>query len=401
MTEQINAWEWYNNFYHEAVLKGDVRRQQLHELHQVIDAPHKVYEEVVPYIEQGLNLAQECHEPYWFVLFEYSRSHFLFNNYRIQEAIETATKLVVEVRKPKYQGCPLLGHCYFILLSAYTSYDPIGYAQEIEEAIRYVETYFQNDQQLLIYTAWRQTELHIGLENWHKAKDSAIEFQMRAKHGYPSVMTTILLCHIAYKLNDLSLLKTQLELGTSLLKHYSEPVLQVNLLLWQGVLLLLEKDDEAAKKVLNRVKEIQKQSTAPTSSPNVQTAEFYYDQNGSISDLTSLPQTDQFKNSYSPYYDTIRRLRAYYILNKQHFILRWMYIGIYSLHGINCYQWVRSQSIIIQLIILVLVGFVLNPLIHPKRRALRNLKAIIQKTRKPEFYYERIRMIEQKTGYVP
>lgn len=138
---QADLWGWFNRSLHDAIMKGDVQREQLARLHDRMWLTMEVDTQAsLGCVLEAIEIAKRLNEPCWLVFHEYWHSEllmFYLKNY--PAGMENAVKTVVEARKPQYQQCPVLGRVYRMLFDTYLIVDPLGYEDEIYETITYME----------------------------------------------------------------------------------------------------------------------------------------------------------------------------------------------------------------------------------------------------------------------
>ncbi len=126
-------------------------------------------ERALALFEEGRRMALALNEPWWAMFYEHSRTAALIHFRRdFSNVLEMAVRAALEVRKPLYDQFPLRPSVFDDLIAAYLGIDPVGYAEEIRQAVAAVEATLAegpSGERYLLSARLRRLALELGQIN--------------------------------------------------------------------------------------------------------------------------------------------------------------------------------------------------------------------------------------------
>lgn len=310
----IDLWDWFNEFARNAQRTGDLDRLRLPQLY---NQAQPIFEanprQALVLLEQGRTLAERLREPCWVLFFDFWRCA-LYMNFLDDKAtaLDLAVKTAVEARKPMYQACPVRPRVQSILVDAYLTTDPLGYADKVNEALDYVEAEGPLD-----VDVWQQIEMkRAWLELWsgrlERAQHAAERHLARCEgNHFRLAHACALLCEIAYRRGDVSAALEYAQAGQAHARQSKQQRALVELYCWQA-LFARKRGDEPSALRLYRL------AMASSAQLGRKFSYAYYDALSEFYVLGDEPeralqlrdvQLDQVRNSGSPWAECECRLR--------------------------------------------------------------------------------------------
>lgn len=237
---------WIQSFYDEAKAAGDRPRVQL--ALQAVSALETVKSDprqADALLKIAQDMAEKIQEKCWLVVLAYFRADL--HTRRLSDlpgAVRIAAQMVVEARKPEYAHCPWHAELVLALLMAYLYIDPVGYAPQIEDSLRYVEENFELNAERQHEFYMQRTLLEFVRENYEAAKQIAL--QALAHAGNTRFMLCdvyVMIAEVMYRLKDYQSALMYTQLGIQL----DRGIGLVQFLGYQAVYLLKLGEVEAAE----------------------------------------------------------------------------------------------------------------------------------------------------------
>lgn len=182
----VDVWGWISNYQQTALLKGDMHRLSLINFQsQAWNYFETKPEQSLQILQTARALAEQLDEPCWMVYYDCWIGECL-NLYMedFKRGLEHAMKMIVEIRKVNYQYCPMLCRGYLNLIESYIYSDPVGYADEIRELLRYCEKEIPIDYDTYCVLKTREAELEFALGNLDAAIIAAEAYLARSAEQY-------------------------------------------------------------------------------------------------------------------------------------------------------------------------------------------------------------------------
>lgn len=205
MTLESDLWGWIDNYYRDAIFKGDAQRMRLATMHY--DA-WKQFEHdpdtALAILDEGMELAKKLSEPWWWVYYTYWRTEaFVFYVGDLNKGLDNAVRTAVEIRKPEYERFPGIGRVYRVLLDSYVFRDPIGYEDKINETIHTMEHDIPLDLDTRCLLQARRSQMANILEDYKSAEEHALVYLNMCEHSAFRLMHAYeILCELAYRRED-------------------------------------------------------------------------------------------------------------------------------------------------------------------------------------------------------
>lgn len=205
MALESDIWGWIDDYYRNALFKGDTQRMRLATMHY--DAWREFEhnpDAALALLDEGMTLADNLSEPWWQVYYTYWRTEaFVFYLGDLNRGLDNAVRTVVEVRKPEYERFPALGRVYRVLLDSYVFRDPIGYEDKINETIHTMEHDIPLDLDTRCLLQARRAQMANVLEDYKEAERQALIYLQMSEHSAFRMMHAYeILADLAYNRRD-------------------------------------------------------------------------------------------------------------------------------------------------------------------------------------------------------
>ena len=204
----VDIWGWINEFEHTAKQNNDLQRQKLVTLYREANSiKNRSWEESLPVFQQARELAHALNEKCWEVwLWHWICEIHVINYGDMAIGRDETTRLLVEIRKPLYQTCPVIGRCYRIYVDALVVCDPVGYADETSKMIRYMQEQLPLDYDTRCMIVGRLSDIELAFDHVENAKEIGLEYlAISRRSSYRKIWANISLCFIEYLLGNLEM----------------------------------------------------------------------------------------------------------------------------------------------------------------------------------------------------
>jgi hypothetical protein len=256
MTEKfVDLWGWVSRARAAARRAGDEARVRLTSLDKeawgIFETdPHRA----LALYEEGLQLAEQLQEPCWQIFYKYWRIEaYIFYLCDLREAKRLAVDLAVEARKPVYGHCPVRARIYRILVDSYLFSDPIGYANQIQENLDYLENEVPLDEDTWRLIPGRRSTLAIYLDQFEEAQRHALTYLERSQDSDFRLSDAYSeLSHISFKLGEFDKLFEYAQTGEVHARRIERQGSLAELLLWQAVYYQLQDREKEAKRLVQQ-----------------------------------------------------------------------------------------------------------------------------------------------------
>jgi tetratricopeptide (TPR) repeat protein len=163
---------------------------------------------------------------------------------------------VLEARRIASNHCPVVAALHLNLLTVYLYLDPLGYADDIREAIAYTENHLTDDPMLLTDLKIRHAMLELESGSYDRARHLALEgLNLSSEDSQIRSGVYGVLALTAYKQHDLALALRYAEMGENLTRPFGES-LQLLTLQYLGYRAWFSRalgDEEMARSLLRHV----------------------------------------------------------------------------------------------------------------------------------------------------
>lgn len=244
-----NLWDWFDEFKKNAQQTGDVERLQLPQLYRqaqpIFEANPR---QALVLLNQGRTLAERLDEPCWVLFFDFWRCA-LYMNFLDDKtiALELAVKTAVEARKPMYRRCLARSHVQSILVDAYLTTDPIGYADKIREALDYLEAEGPIDVDVWRMVEMKRANLALWAGRLEEAQHAAERHLARCENNHFRLTHAYaLLCEIAYRRGDLDAALEYAQTTEATARKAQQQRVLVEALCWQALFARKRGNEETA-----------------------------------------------------------------------------------------------------------------------------------------------------------
>jgi hypothetical protein len=206
-------------------------------------------ENAIRAFEEGAKAAQLLNEPCWVAYYQYWASTIhLFTNFDYQKALDTSVRLVAELRKEKYQPCPVRRNSADFLAKVYSQIDFFGYEDEIDKLMEYIENEIGVDNDTLLQIMVKRVETEIAHERYPEAREKlALLLNHKPNNSFRYYDAYCLLREVAFAEGDLN----------EALSHCRSAKFNAGLMaipdcialerIWEAVLLKYTGDEQAAR----------------------------------------------------------------------------------------------------------------------------------------------------------
>ncbi|MFQ3592007.1 MAG: hypothetical protein SNJ82_02325 [Gemmataceae bacterium] len=251
-------WEWIADYLRQAERQGNTLALQMARKHEEAyghrqSNPQRMY----ALLAEGKSLAQQLHEPWWVAFFEHWQIETLIyylDDYRT--VLDRVIALTLELRKPIFADYPLRFGIYCNLVAAYLCIDPRGHADEIRQALAYLEQIVPEeggDRYLLLA---RRHWFAYELAEYDEARRLALEELILADSDPDSytalhheVDTYKALCWVAFRQEDWASLSRWADLGEEKARQADYRYELALFLLWRALVALLGGDRPGAARL--------------------------------------------------------------------------------------------------------------------------------------------------------
>ena len=136
----MSVMEWIQRFRAQAARDDDKERLRLANFYfQARNVGGEQHEMKLEIFRAGGDLARQLGEPWWAMFYEFWKiSTLLCLQQQVSTALDLATRAVLEVAKPLYDGCPVRPNLNLLLVSVYTEIDPIWHQARIRATFEYL-----------------------------------------------------------------------------------------------------------------------------------------------------------------------------------------------------------------------------------------------------------------------
>lgn len=250
--------DWFGQFEADASARGDRDRLRLLELVRAADGHRETNPDLMlSLLDEGRQLARRLREPWWELFYDDRRAGALMK-YKgdARAGLELAVRNALEARKPQYEQFPWRFRIYDHLVVGYLNTDPVGYADEVREALAYLERDLPPDgsPKYLVLARRRWLAGELG------RSDEAEALARRAlalAEADPDTVTARShavfcfshLCEIAWRRRDADALRDLAGVGEGLARQAGHQLELAEFQMWQALLARLDGDEEKARRL--------------------------------------------------------------------------------------------------------------------------------------------------------
>lgn len=217
----MSIWQWVDEFHQRACEAQDNERLHLIELFFASNRAEDIDPNwQLSLLNEGLTLARRLNEPWWELCFTHLHLLTLMaDKGEYQKALHEAVQATVAARKPAMRDCPQRICVHEDLIRAYMGIDPLGYAEQIEQALAYMEQEVSPKVECYHCLLGKRAQFELKKGNTEKAL--AIELNRMArleakaeedKEDY-RVNVYLGLCSIVFRMQDWAKLAEYARLG--------------------------------------------------------------------------------------------------------------------------------------------------------------------------------------------
>lgn len=173
----MNIIEWMQQFADEALKNNDQARLQLVYYAQQGDIAREANPQVAFQIYQiGRNSAETLNEPCWVLYFAQRMAHIcIFELEDLDRAMQLVTRDYMLSTKDAYLHCPINSAIRINLVETYLYYDPVGYADTIQEVVHYLQQHDATNIGMQIQLIDFLAQLHLKLNQLDQALNYALQ----------------------------------------------------------------------------------------------------------------------------------------------------------------------------------------------------------------------------------
>jgi hypothetical protein len=172
-------------------------------------------------LERGRELAEKLAEPWWVLLYDHWRIQTLmFQKQDYREAQTLAIHATVEVRQPRYANFPQRICLHEDLIAIYLGIDGSGYAEEIQQALDYMQDQMSPDLECRLCLQGKRVAFAEVREQWAEAEALALrELDLSANSVNHTTSAYGQLCYIRAHQADWLALRQWAEAGEALARR--------------------------------------------------------------------------------------------------------------------------------------------------------------------------------------
>ena len=170
------VFEWMQKFIEEALKNNDQPRLQLVYFAQQADMLRESNPEVAFQVYQaGRSAAEQLSEPCWILFFAQRLAHVcIFELENLERAMELVARDYVLSTQESYTHCPINPAIRVNLVETYLYYDPVGYADTIQEVVDYLRKTESTDTHMRLQLDDFMAQLHLKCNQLDKALDYSL-----------------------------------------------------------------------------------------------------------------------------------------------------------------------------------------------------------------------------------
>jgi len=172
----MDVIEWMQRFTEDALKNNDQQRLQLVYFAQQADILRESNPEVAFQVYQaGRSAAEALSEACWILFFAQRMAHVcIFELENLDRAIDLVTRDYVLSTQDVYLRCPINPAIRINLVETYLYYDPVGYANKIQEVVDYLRKTEANNIHLHLQLDDFLAQLYLKLNQLDKALDYSL-----------------------------------------------------------------------------------------------------------------------------------------------------------------------------------------------------------------------------------
>ncbi len=251
--------EWVTTFVQRARADNDVERLRMLRFETEGYALRETDpDRALALFEEGRRRATALNEPWWAMYYDHSRTAALIHFRRdYSNVLELAVRAALEVRKPLFDQFPLRPSVFDDLIAAYLGIDPVGYAEEIRQAVASVEATLEegpSGSRYLLSARRRRLAMELGQldEAWSVTENElamadADPDKTRARHF--SVFVYDSRCEIGHIRGDWAALDLAAAAGEEVARQVGHQLELSEILLWQALSARRSGDEEKARRL--------------------------------------------------------------------------------------------------------------------------------------------------------
>jgi hypothetical protein len=248
--------DWLARFEAEARAAGDQQRLRLVELTWLPDQHRETNpDSMLALLAEGRLLARKLREPWWELYYEARRAGALMK-YKgdVAAGLELSVRNALEARKPLYENYPYRFGIYDDLVVAYLYTDPVGYADEVREALQWLARHAPAAGSPRYLVAARRRWLHDELGELDAAEEMARQGLALAAGDedcttarWHAVFCFSHLCQLAWQRRDWAALAERTRAGEELAQGADLKLELAEFQLWQALLARRDRDEARAR----------------------------------------------------------------------------------------------------------------------------------------------------------
>jgi hypothetical protein len=249
----MSVWDWVHEFRERAREAGDEERVRMSRLHnQAYELRETNPDRALAIYEEGSRLARVLEEAWWVLFYDHWRVvAMLFFQRDYSNVLDLAVRNSLEVRKPQFENFPERISIHRSLISAYIGIDPAGHAQDIIEALDYLEKLADEvgEDKYLVLGSKAAFALEMGRVDEAEAillHSLRLADQDKDRSGaeHSSVFDYSDLCDVAWRKRDWKALDEYTREGEKVARRRDLQMQLCEFLMWEAVLRAHEGDTE-------------------------------------------------------------------------------------------------------------------------------------------------------------
>jgi hypothetical protein len=253
--------DWFAQFEEQARAQGDEERLRLVRFVYEADQHRETNpDQMLALIDEGRSLARRLDEPWWALFYDDRRAGALMK-YKgdAQTGLELAVRNALEARKAQYDCFPWRFRIYDHLVVGYLNTDPVGYANEIREAIAWLaqDVPLEGSPKYLLLARQRWLARELGqIDEAETLAQQALTLaacdpdQMTARSH--AVFCYSHLCEMAWLREDWETLEDLSSAGEELARQVGHQLELAELHMWQALLARRAGDETKARRQFRR-----------------------------------------------------------------------------------------------------------------------------------------------------
>ncbi|MEP7289403.1 MAG: hypothetical protein ABI947_26945 [Chloroflexota bacterium] len=252
----MSLWNWIYQFIGRAEAAGDTLRADLFRPFQdALELFETDPDQAFGLLAEGRQAAQQLREAWWILFYEHWQMQvLLFYKPDLKAALDMSVRCAVETRKETYAQFPQRVCLHEDLINAYMGSDPAGYADQIVQALDYIQAEVTPDVDCRFCLQGMRVEFALLMRRLDEAeRETAIYTAMTQRTGHYLTAAHTSQCSLSYLRQQWDSLLGWAQAGEALARRHDKPQWLLEFLAWQAFALQKTGQSEAAQRIFRSI----------------------------------------------------------------------------------------------------------------------------------------------------